>query len=143
MFAVTISEPGGEYYTRVFDKSEITIGRGSENDLQLPDGNVSTRHATISMRDGKFVVVDNKSTNGIYVNGRLATKPVMVEGPNTIHIAVYAISISPVLPNPTERRQRKAPSTTGVQALEEGPTIDAVSMRELMARHSSKGTGGS
>lgn len=117
MFAVTITEPGGAYYTRVFEKAEITVGRGLENDLVLPDGNVSTQHARISLRDGKFVIADTHSTNGVYVNGSLAAKPVVIVGPNTIHIAVYAISISPVLSDPTERKKRKSPSTTKVQAI--------------------------
>ena len=131
MFAVTITEPGGGYYTRLFGNTEITIGRGSENDLVLPDGNVSTQHAKVSFRDGKFVIADNNSTNGVYVNGSMATKPVMVEGPNTIHIAVYAISISPVVSGSTERRTRKAPSTTNVQALDGERTLDSKNARDL------------
>jgi len=134
MFAVTITEPGGAYYTRLFGSTEIKIGRGSENDLVLPDGNVSTQHATISLRDGKFVIVDNDSTNGVYVNGSMVTTPVVVDGPNTIHIAIYAISISPVGP-PPDRTKRKAPATTNVQAMEDEPTRDAKNVDDLKSVH--------
>jgi pSer/pThr/pTyr-binding forkhead associated (FHA) protein len=133
MFALTITEPDGAYYTRLFEKTEITIGRGVDNDLVLPDGNVSTRHAKISYRDGKFVMVDNHSTNGVYVNGVMATKPVVVVGPNTIHIAIYAISISPVLPAPTEHSKRRYPSSTNVQSIEDEPTRDAKDARDLIS----------
>lgn len=133
MFALTITEPGGAYYTRLFGKSEITIGRGEENDLVLSDGNVSTRHAIVSFRDGKFVIADSKSTNGVYVNGSLATKPVAVVGPNTIHIAIYEISLSPVVSDPLEGRKRKSPSTTNVQAIEQEPTRDAKDSKDLLS----------
>lgn len=99
MFAVTVTEPNGGYYTRLFHKSDIHIGRGPDNDLILPDGNVSTHHATISLKDGKFIVVDNDSTNGVYVNGRMANSPIVVSGPNTIHIAVYELSVSVIREN--------------------------------------------
>ncbi len=94
MFAVTVTEPTGAYYTHVFTVPEIRIGRGPNNDLVLQDGNVSTQHAMITMRDGKFIVVDTDSTNGVYVNGRIASTPVVVNGPNTIHIAVFELSVS-------------------------------------------------
>ncbi len=96
MFAVTITEPSGAYYTRLFHTSEIRIGRGLENDLVLQDGNVSTHHAQITFRDGKFIIVDTESTNGVYVNGRMASTPIVVNGPNTIHIAVFSLSVSVV-----------------------------------------------
>lgn len=94
MFAVTVTEPSGAYYTKLFHRAEISIGRGPENDLVLPDGNVSTRHAKLTVRDGKFIIVDSGSTNGVYVNGRIATKPIVINGPNTIHIAVFELSVS-------------------------------------------------
>jgi len=53
----------------VFNKPEVTIGRVQGNDIVLPKGNVSKRHARIVLKDGKFIIVDLKSTNGTYVNG--------------------------------------------------------------------------
>lgn len=96
MIAVTVTSPTGEYYTRLFDRTEITVGRGTENNLVLHDDNVSTRHARITLRDGKFIIVDTQSTNGVYVNGRMATTPIVVNGPNSIHIAVFELSVSVV-----------------------------------------------
>ncbi|MCP4445393.1 MAG: FHA domain-containing protein [Myxococcales bacterium] len=62
--------------------------------MVFQNGNVSTRHAQITFRGGMFIVVDLGSTNGIYVNGRMADKPIVINGPNTVHIAVFALSIS-------------------------------------------------
>ena len=47
-----------------------TIGRGGENDwvLQDPQSYLSTQHATIYFKEGRFYIVDN-STNGVFING--------------------------------------------------------------------------
>jgi hypothetical protein len=52
-----------------FDGSGLTIGRGADNDLVLPDGRVSRHHARISGRRGTLVYADLGSTNGSRVNG--------------------------------------------------------------------------
>jgi S1-C subfamily serine protease len=55
-----------------FDKSVIAIGRDPSSDLRLDpvrDLDVSTRHAELRSVDGRYVVQDNQSTNGTFVNG--------------------------------------------------------------------------
>ena len=79
MFSIIITEKGGEQRRMEFDKPEVTIGRVQGNDIVLPKGNVSKRHARIVLKDGKFIIVDLKSTNGTYVNGRKITSPLVVE----------------------------------------------------------------
>ncbi|RVU48411.1 FHA domain-containing protein [Lujinxingia sediminis] len=78
MFSVIISEKGGQQSRLDFDTSEITIGRMKGNDIVLPKGNVSKQHTRIVLRDNAFFIVDLKSTNGTYVNGRkvIAEQPV-------------------------------------------------------------------
>ncbi len=41
MFAIVLTEKGGEQRRLVFNKPEITIGRVQGNDIVLPKGNVS------------------------------------------------------------------------------------------------------
>ena len=48
----------------------VGIGRESGNVVQLHDNEVSRRHAEIRLADGKHVVIDLKSSNGTFVNGR-------------------------------------------------------------------------
>jgi pSer/pThr/pTyr-binding forkhead associated (FHA) protein len=56
-----------------FDGSRVVIGRGSACDVRLPDPSVSHRHATIRAKDGAYLLVDEKSSNGTFVDGeRLA-----------------------------------------------------------------------
>src|SRR6266853_1613667 len=79
MFAIVVNEKGGEQKRLEFDKPEVTIGRVQGNDIILPKGNVSKRHSRIVLKDGKFIIVDLKSTNGTYVNGRKITSPLVIE----------------------------------------------------------------
>ena len=79
MFSVTITEKGGPQTTSRFDKNEVTIGRVKGNDIVLPKGNVSKRHSRIVVKDGKFIIVDLKSTNGTYVNGRKISAPQVIK----------------------------------------------------------------
>src|SRR5262245_24994463 len=93
MFSVTITEKGGEQRRVDFDKTEVTIGRVQGNDIILPKGNVSKRHSRIVFKDGKFIIVDLKSTNGTYVNGRKITSPLVIKGADKVYIGDFIISV--------------------------------------------------
>src|SRR6516225_643471 len=93
MFAIVVNEKGGEQKRLEFDKPEVTIGRVQGNDIILPKGNVSKRHSRIVLKDGKFIIVDLKSTNGTYVNGRKITSPLVVKGSDKIYIGDFILTI--------------------------------------------------
>jgi hypothetical protein len=81
MFAIIVTAKGGEQRRLAFDKPAITIGRDEENDVVLPDGDVSRQHARVLFESGRLVIVDLASTNGTYVNGRkIRTRRVIEEG---------------------------------------------------------------
>ncbi len=50
------------------DKSEITIGRGANNDIQIDNLAVSHTHAKLVKQPGNYRVEDLKSTNGTHLN---------------------------------------------------------------------------
>ena len=52
-----------------FDGPLVTIGRDDNNILVLTDAGVSSRHAYFEKIDGKWMVFDSNSTNGVMVNG--------------------------------------------------------------------------
>lgn len=52
------------------DKSCLTVGRRSDNDIVIDDPTVSGRHCRISLQGGVYFVEDLGSTNGTYVNGK-------------------------------------------------------------------------
>jgi pilus assembly protein CpaF len=93
MFTINIQEKGGEQRRMVFNKPEVTIGRVQGNDIVLPKGNVSKRHARIVLKDGKFIIVDLKSTNGTYVNGRKITSPLVVKDSDKIYIGDFIVGV--------------------------------------------------
>jgi pilus assembly protein CpaF len=93
MFTIIIQEKGGESRRMVFNKGEVTIGRVQGNDIVLPKGNVSKRHARIVLKDGKFIIVDLKSTNGTYVNGRKITSPLVVKDSDKIYIGDFIVGV--------------------------------------------------
>lgn len=93
MFSVIISEKGGAERREAFDRTEINVGRVQGNDLMLPKGNVSKRHARLLYRDGRFIVTDLKSTNGTYVNGRKITQATIVREGDKIYIGDFILRI--------------------------------------------------
>ncbi|PYV09493.1 MAG: hypothetical protein DMG07_23085, partial [Acidobacteria bacterium] len=53
-----------------FDQDLIRIGRKSDNDVVLDDSVVSSSHAEIRRREGRYVLTDLGSTNGTFLNGK-------------------------------------------------------------------------
>ncbi len=97
MFAIVIHEKGGAERRESFDGTEISVGRVQGNDLMLPKGNVSKRHARLLYRDGRFIVTDLNSTNGTYVNRRRITQATIVREGDRIYIGDFVLRIEPAL----------------------------------------------
>ena len=93
MIKLTMTEKGGEPRALSFDKDEITIGRVSGNDIVLPKGNVSKRHSRLTLKDGHVDIVDLKSTNGTYVNGKKITDVTPVGATDRVYVGDFLIMI--------------------------------------------------
>jgi pilus assembly protein CpaF len=89
-----VSEKGGEAQTLRFDKSEVTIGRIQGNDVVLPKSNISKKHARIVQNDGGFVVIDSKSTNGTYVNGKRIEAPHDLKQGDRVYVGDFTIEVT-------------------------------------------------
>ena len=61
-------------------KGDLSIGRTEGNDLVLNHPSVSRKHAKLEGRDGRWWIVDLKSTNGVKVNGNLVTEAAVNPG---------------------------------------------------------------
>jgi FHA domain-containing protein len=57
-----------------------TIGRSPSNDIVLKESKVSRQHATVHFRDGRFVIVDLKSSNGVLVNNKRVEEHYLQDG---------------------------------------------------------------
>ena len=56
------------------------IGRLETKEIILDDITVSRNHAFISVDDDTLTITDEKSTNGIFVNGELKDESVLMSG---------------------------------------------------------------
>lgn len=76
----------------------INIGRSQACDFTLSGSTISRVHASIELqkRNGKvfYVVKDNKSLNGTYVNGRKIKKPTIVTKRDKIFIGSYLLTLN-------------------------------------------------
>jgi pilus assembly protein CpaF len=92
-YSIVVHEKGGAERREPFERAEITVGRVQGNDLMLPKGNVSKRHARLLYRDGRFIVTDLNSTNGTYVNRRRITQATIVREGDRIYIGDFVLRI--------------------------------------------------
>lgn len=92
-FSIVVHEKGGAERRESFESTEITVGRVQGNELMLPKGNVSKRHARLLYRDGRFIVTDLNSTNGTYVNRRRITQATIVREGDRIYIGDFVLRI--------------------------------------------------
>jgi predicted component of type VI protein secretion system len=57
------------------EKSEITIGRDSMNDIVINDAEVSRKHARLLLQPGGYMLEDLGSTNGTFIEGQRLLGP--------------------------------------------------------------------
>jgi uncharacterized protein (TIGR02996 family) len=72
---------------------ELSFGRVSGNDVVLPDGTVSRRHAVVRTKQQISTVVDLRSANGVFVNGALVTEPRIIWGGDRIRIGRFTLEV--------------------------------------------------
>lgn len=65
--AVILGANSGQIYQ--LSRPRVILGRGAGCDIQLPDSEVSRRHAMLEIRGEEATVTDLGSTNGTYVEG--------------------------------------------------------------------------
>jgi len=46
------------------------VGRDPDSDIVISDGRISWQHAVLRFEDGRWVLADNASTNGTYIDGQ-------------------------------------------------------------------------
>ena len=61
-------------------KDNVSIGRSPSNDLVLKAARVSRQHAAINKYKDQYIIIDLKSSNGVYVNGRKCDEHTLQEG---------------------------------------------------------------
>ena len=65
---------------RVLNERRVVLGRSKECDVQVPDANVSRRHAELRQEGSSWWVVDLDSTNGLELNGKRVQRAKLTDG---------------------------------------------------------------
>ena len=89
----TVAQPAPGRYLAIEDGGEIVlfalgeregqtlrIGRSPACDIVLEDASVSRRHAVIVHRGGRAMILDDRSLNGVFVNGDRVGEAVLNDG---------------------------------------------------------------
>ena len=79
----------GETY--VLKAERTTVGRHPDADIFLDDVTVSRNHAVVRREGEGYVLIDEGSLNGTYVNRRRAEKTVLADG-DEIQIGKYKLT---------------------------------------------------
>src|SRR5882672_7942709 len=132
MFSVIISEKGGAERRETYDRTEINVGRVQGNDLLLPKGNVSKRHARLMFRDGRFIVTDLKSTNGTYVNGRKIAQATIVREGDKIYVGDFVLRVELTASVPSSGANRLSSASV------DPPPAQAVALAAAQAQHAAR-----
>src|ERR1043166_1075247 len=74
-------------------RDEITIGRQEGNTIRLTERNVSRRHARLVKEDGRIVIEDLGSYNGVRVNGEKISGPTRIKEGDLVEIGDYDLGI--------------------------------------------------
>ena len=83
----------GETYA--LQEPRTTIGRHPDSDIFLDDVTVSRNHAVVTLTEGAYVLTDESSLNGTYVNRRRTDRHVLMDG-DDVQIGKYKFTfISP------------------------------------------------
>ena len=90
-------------------KERITIGRRSDNDIQLDDPTVSGIHAVLTLKPDKYLddafdvaIVDFNSTNGLFVNDEKVQQKRLTAG-DTIRIGQHELLFDEAGDNPFDQ----------------------------------------
>src|SRR4051812_43573946 len=72
------------------------LGRSHTADVVLEDASISRRHALIVRRDGRSVLLDDRSLNGIHVNGMPVSEAALAHGDEILlgRIAVRYVEVT-------------------------------------------------
>jgi pSer/pThr/pTyr-binding forkhead associated (FHA) protein len=133
MASILVTTPDGQSYDFELNASQLSLGRGDDNAIVIPDGSVSTTHGQFADEGGVWVFTDLGSTNGTKINGQRVERVELGHGAQ-FEIGncavVFSESYEEAAPAPVSgfsaASTRRAPSSTGgygEQAIDRGARL--------------------
>jgi murein DD-endopeptidase MepM/ murein hydrolase activator NlpD len=97
MVELLIEEAGQEQHRQLLGNGRFFLGRAAENEISVPNRNISRRHLQLEIRAGQVMVIDLGSTNGARMNGRalLPHRPTSWPLDSRLQIGPLTLSIRP------------------------------------------------
>ena len=77
------------------ETDDVTVGRAEDNDIVLPERNVSRHHVRIGRREDRFVITPVAARYGIRVNGEAVEGEVEVGFGEAFHLGDYTLKVLP------------------------------------------------
>lgn len=62
------------------DRPRVTIGRATDNMIQLPDEKISKHHGVVIRTQNGWVIEDLQSRNGVFINGHRTVRADLKHG---------------------------------------------------------------
>jgi predicted component of type VI protein secretion system len=102
--------PGKVYQ---LEASEIIVGRDSTSGVAINDGEISRKHAKLSLHGAAYVIQDLGSTNGTFVNGQRLTGTQVLNPGDSVSFGenISAVYEAASDPNATVISSAQAPKT--------------------------------
>ncbi len=79
-YKLVFTEGAPENMTEFVLNENVSIGRSPSNDVVFPAPKVSRQHAAINKYKDKYILIDLKSSNGVFVNGKKVDEHTLEEG---------------------------------------------------------------
>src|SRR5438105_7800258 len=140
---IAITAKDGQIRRLSFDSHDITVGRAEDSDVCLPRSSVSKKHVRIAVEDGKVFVLDLKSRNGTFLNGRRLLVPQTVSAADEISIGDFVLGVEQARGNDSQHTVAAPPPVPGasppdaaqeharIQRVVHDKLIEAMDLRRL------------
>jgi predicted component of type VI protein secretion system len=131
---LTLVPAEGEAFPLTRDR--VVVGRDASADLVVRDKSVSRRHATLERQGEGYVVVDEKSANGTWIDGQRVTKAALAAG-QRIRFGAVAFEVRAAPPKRQKAHQppqakASAPPPPPVSSDETSPIMSVAQAAELL-----------
>jgi hypothetical protein len=101
-------EHDGQTHLLALQRPITHVGRGLVADVRLEDANVSRRHAIVALRGEGARVLDDRSFNGTFVNGRRVTVAHLSDG-DVLRFGGVVFRYVEIGPRPKSKPLRRIP----------------------------------